>query len=75
MTTRTRTPIASLYWGELALLTRVLLVLALVVLPVAAGLYAHIEWSATLGDPWAGLAGFVVGAALGVAIRPRRQAA
>ncbi|WP_219414153.1 hypothetical protein [Pseudonocardia nigra] len=74
MATQTRTPIASMYWGELTLLTRVGLVLALVVLPVAAGIYADVEWSATLGDPWAGIVGFILGGAVGVLIRPRRQA-
>lgn len=74
MATRSpRTSINDLYWGELNPITRVRIVLALVVLPVAVGLYAHVDWSATLGDPWAGLAGFVAGALVGIVIRPRKQ--
>lgn len=50
--------------------------LALVLLPFAAGAYADIEWSDKFGNPTAGIIGFIVGAAIGVAIvrRSRRWA-
>lgn len=74
MATRTRTSIDGLLWGELTPGTQVRILLTLIGLPVVVGLYADIEWSATLGSPWAGLAGFIAGALVGVAIRPRKQA-